>query len=417
MKNIIFFFVSFLFASCIKDSSSTQLVNGVAVSLPHLWVQSNNSDNSNTTVPTLTSAITYNGNTLISGIKNGTGSIILINSKTGEKIWEWQDWFEKRPDVYFHKPYLVNNILFLTYKNWNYCIEMNSGKTIFKNVFNSTYSAYANGLGDYTYSTLQYDKIKNNYPESEAFYRTSIKTGIPELLITPKFDSTNNTKTPVSYGGIGGITPFILNSDTLLAASLADFPNNSRNLSFCIYNLTRKKWMVERKLLTENPNTSLDQVPQIVNNKVYICMDGYINCNDALTGEFIWKSSIGNGGFLFSGFIIQNGKVYAQPSDGTLHCLDANTGAQLWVEKTSGSSSDMVYLDGVIYFVGGGDGYLHAVDAESGKHLWIVKSEDEANHSDGFFNRFCAAVPGSFGSKGKIIVTTIYNAFCYDAAK
>lgn len=416
MKNVILLFV-ILFNSCNKESSSTQLVNGVAVSLPHLWVQSTNSDNNNSIVPTMTSAIIYNGNTLISGIKNGVASIIFVNSSTGEKIWEWQDWIVKRPDVSFHKPYLKNNLLFLANSYWNYCIDLNTGKSVFKNGFNSTYSAFANGLGDYTYSTLQYDKNKNNYPESESLYRTSIINGIPEFLITPKFDSTNNTKNPINYGGIGGITPFTSKYDTLLAASLADFPNNNRNLSFCIYNLTQKKWIIERKLLTDNPNTSLDQVPQIVDNKIYICMDGYINCNDALTGNFIWKTSIGNGGFLFSGFIIQNGKVYAQPSDGTLHCLDANTGSELWVEKTSGSSSDMVYLDGVIYFVGGGDGYLHAVDAQTGKHIWIVKSEDELNHSDGFFNRFCAAVPGTNGSKGHIIVTTIYNAYCYEAAK
>ena len=139
-------------------------------------------------------------------------------------------------------------------------------------------------------------------------------------------------------------------------------------------------------------------------------------CFAAVTGKYIWRVII-NGNFLFSGFIIQNGRVYANDSYGNLHCIDAVTSKEYWVEPTSGTSSDMVYLDGVVYLVGGGDGLLHAVDAETGTTLWKVKSPDATTYNDGYFDRFCAAVPGSFGSKGRIIVSTGYNAYCYEAAK
>ena len=52
----------------------------------------------------------------------------MINSQTGEKIWEWQDWIEKNSGVSVHKPYIKNNLLFFQKAYWNYCIDLNTGK-------------------------------------------------------------------------------------------------------------------------------------------------------------------------------------------------------------------------------------------------------------------------------------------------
>ena len=116
MKQKFFYFSILLILfgcnACSKDNS-TQLLNGVAVSLPHLWVLSTRTDNTGTTGGSVLSSIVYNGNVLVSGLKNGDNSLILINSQTGEKIWEWQDWIERNSGVQVHKPYIKNNLLFL----------------------------------------------------------------------------------------------------------------------------------------------------------------------------------------------------------------------------------------------------------------------------------------------------------------
>jgi hypothetical protein len=403
--------------ACNKDNS-TQLVNGVAVSLPHLWVLQTRTDNTSTTGGSVLSSIVYNGNVLVSGLKNGDNSLIMINSQTGEKIWEWQDWIERNSGVSVHKPFIKNNLLFFQKAYWNYCIDLNTGKTVFKNVFNEGYSGYAYGLGDYLYTSLQYYRNRTPvYPrEGSTIYQSSIKNGLMLEITIPRYDSSGLKSSDVEAGGIAGVAPYLLNNDTMLAVGFGDIPKEGWTQCLGVYNVTQKKWVAEREVISQNQSHGLDQEPQIWQNKIYLCGAGFITCYDAVSGKYIWRVSI-NGNFLFSGFIIQNGKIYANDSFGNLHCIDAVTSKEYWVEPTSGTSSDIVYLDGVVYLVGGGDGLLHAIDAETGTTLWKVKSPDASKYNDGNFDRFCAAVPGSFGSKGRVVVSSGYNAYCYEAAK
>ena len=420
MKQNSFYFLILLILfgcnACNKDNS-TQLTNGVAVSLPHLWVVQTRGDNTKPTGGPVFSSIVYNGNALVSGSKNGQNSLILLNVQSGGKIWEWQDWIESRSDVWVQKPFVKDNLLFFQIAYWNYCIDLNNGKTVFKNVFNQGFEGNAYGLGDYLYSSYGYNRTGNSFPTNgSTVYRASIKNGVPEFIAQPKYDTTNPKPIGV-YGNIVGIAPYLINNDTCLAISFGDpqVPNGYKD-KIGIYNVTQKKWNIEGTPIEESGLRGIEQQPQIWQNKIYLCGPSFVSCYDAITSKYIWRVTI-NGDFLFSGFIIQNGKVYANDSYGNLHCIDAITSKEYWVEPTSGTSSDMVYLDGVVYLVGGGDGLLHAIDAETGTTLWKVKSPDASKYNDGYFDRFCAAVPGSFASKGRIIVSTGYNAYCYEAAK
>ena len=139
-------------------------------------------------------------------------------------------------------------------------------------------------------------------------------------------------------------------------------------------------------------------------------------CYDPLTGEPIWSASFPQG-FGSSGFIIADNKLIANCEDTFTYCLDPLTGRQLWQEKSSGTSTPISYLNGVVYFSGGGDGRLHAIDATTGKHLWRVKSPDEVVNPGAWFYGVCVAVAGKEGSKGRVIVTTGLNAYGYEAIR
>ena len=100
-----------------------------------------------------------------------------------------------------------------------------------------------------------------------------------------------------------------------------------------------------------------------------------------------------------------------------MYCLDPATGRQIWKEKSSGTSSPISYLNGVVYFLGGGDGKLHAIDANTGQHLWRLNSPDKAKDSGAFFYGVCVAVPGSGGSKGRVVAMTGLGAYGYEAIR
>ncbi len=78
----------------------------------------------------------------------------------------------------------------------------------------------------------------------------------------------------------------------------------------------------------------------------------------------------------------------------------------------------MSYLDGIVYFVGGGDGLLHAVEVETGRHVWRLHSPDLEENNGAWF-KGDIRVLSSFGegTKGKVIVSSYLSAFCYEAAR
>lgn len=154
----------------------------------------------------------------------------------------------------------------------------------------------------------------------------------------------------------------------------------------------------------------------LYDTKLYYASGLGLPCFDVMTGEPIWSVPFREG-FGFSGFIIADNKLIANCEDTYTYCLDPLTGRQLWKEKSSGTSTPISYLNGVVYFLGGGDGKLHAIDATTGKHLWRVKSPDEVVNSGAWFYGVCVAVAGKDGSKGRVVATTGLNAYGYEAIR
>jgi outer membrane protein assembly factor BamB len=91
---------------------------------------------------------------------------------------------------------------------------------------------------------------------------------------------------------------------------------------------------------------------------------------------------------------------------------DVYTGRQLWSTPSHGTSSTLNYLNGVVYFASMGDGRVHAVDAQTGKYLWRIEPPDDSGLKDE-----CAVIPGQNGEKGKVIVSTFLNGYCYEAER
>ncbi|NJN28126.1 MAG: PQQ-binding-like beta-propeller repeat protein [Cyclobacteriaceae bacterium] len=137
-------------------------------------------------------------------------------------------------------------------------------------------------------------------------------------------------------------------------------------------------------------------------------------CINLTTGERIWSRSFKEGA---PNSIIADGILLSNNEDTYLYALDPDTGKELWKEKSSGTSSRMSYLNGVVYFTGGGDGLLHAVDVATGKHLWKLRSPDLDRNSGAWFKRRVSVIPGENGKRGKVITSSYLSAFCYEAAR
>jgi outer membrane protein assembly factor BamB len=155
--------------------------------------------------------------------------------------------------------------------------------------------------------------------------------------------------------------------------------------------------------------------PVIVNDKIYGNPNNAIVCHDLMTGQKLWET--GGTETTHVRILVENACVYINNDSGILTCLNASGGSVKWAIRASGSSTELSYLNGVIYFVGGGDGKLHAIDANTGDYLWKIESPDKGKNKWAVFSGMCAVVPGVGSEKGKIVVTTGLNAYCYEAIR
>lgn len=155
----------------------------------------------------------------------------------------------------------------------------------------------------------------------------------------------------------------------------------------------------------------------IYNNEVlYFQSSNFVHAYEALAGNELWRTSVGSPPLL-SGMILIGNRLYTANEDRYLYCLDAQTGAIAWKQLNTGTCSELTYLNGVLYYLGGGDGLLHAVNAQTGKHIWKLSSPDlQANPGARFFGT-CVAVRGHQGKKGVVIATTGINAYGFEAAE
>lgn len=102
-------------------------------------------------------------------------------------------------------------------------------------------------------------------------------------------------------------------------------------------------------------------------------------------------------------------KVIVGALDGTLTCVDANNGKQVWVFKTDSSAnrefSECPSIYNNMVFIGCGNGFFYAIDAESGNMLWKFSTDG------GYFARSASTVVND-----KVYFGTVTSFYCLDAS-
>lgn len=419
MKTILVILLSsfFLMASCHKEETSEIQTdqNGVIISLPYHWKKTLHLSGNFESNSQMKARIEYNGKVGVP-MTNGADNKLLgmLDSKTGEILWNWDDRFSNEEDVRINYNFIFNNLMTYQNKKRSYCINLENGETKWKENRNNFFDVRVFKKDSNTFYNLETYTNNEGYLE-QVGRLCDINTGELSLMIKANL-SGNYISGSNIIGAINNIDK-LPNSSNLFAITYAEpLPDWKIDSFLGLYNSETEEWVYERKsMATPTFNTSVFW-QKIYDNKLYANVGKTLVCHDLDTGEQLWSKQFYED-FSFSGFIIEDGIIIANNEDTFTYGINPENGAILWKEKSSGTSGYMSYLNGIVYFVGGSSGKLHAIDSSTGKTVWKIDASKLGEENDfSYFNTNAVYVfPAKNGQPARVIATTFYNAYSFEA--
>lgn len=358
----------------------------------------------------------------------GTGmarpGLLMLDVQTGRVIWKWDDYMYDRERLFLTDRYAFNDRMVFHIGPRTYCINLSNGKTEWKKWKVDSVNAspgLISGIDNrYFFSGRVIREDCVDYQPSKLYEGNILRPVREKEIVNPQLPREYFGVTPIPRGATF-FRPTILDGDTVIAVAYqvptVDAQYNVIKSAFGLYNLDKKEWMYKDRILLEpQPGGVVDWCPVIYEEKIYWNANRDIVCNDLRTGREIWRKAFRQD-FLFTPLIIAENKIIANNEDTWLYAMDVNTGAELWKTKSAGTSSHLVYLDGYVYYIGGGDGLLHAVDVSNGKTVWKLKSPDLNVYSGAHFFGGISGVAARNGKKGRVMANTGRHVYCYEAIR
>ncbi len=330
------------------------------------------------------------------GMEQKSSCIYAVNRNDSKVVWQWKDPVKGRY-LFMDRIYTKDNIMVVGDGPRNYGIDLETGKTLWRTSADRGGGTGVTGIGNLYFFPAFGRKV----------FAGNVQTG-EEWEVFAYQDSANITR-----AGTNAPTIFVSPSgDTMLVTtnSLFRHSNNEVTPFLSLYNYTKRQLVYTVQLAEADMRNPVDGLPVIYKERVYVSVGQNIICSELWTGKQIWRTRF-NHNFLFSGFIIAENKVIGNCEDRFMYALNPDTGQIIWQTQTSGTSSPPFYMNGVLYFTGGGDGRFHAIEAATGKYIWKLRSPDLSKRSGAWFRGPLA------GSDGKVYVMSYLSLFCYKAAR
>lgn len=332
--------------------------------------------------------------------------LIAFDKKDGEKLWEWSDHFS---ETYQHfsessiKP-IYNNIIAITIGGRNFAINLEEGRTVWKNRNENTTSR--NDLGNLSSRLFRTDIC---FPEDCGEYVDRIMEGDfytgswwPIYEVRGADTLRPGLQLPTFYFEPDGDTVMVFNNTELDPFKILVYP---RLIS---YNKTKKELYYD--ILLDEPGTynAVDWFPVIEGDRVYLAVNRQMMCVNLYTGERIWATQM-SANILSSNFILVDDRIYANVEGlpPMTYCFNAQNGNVIWTAESVGIGSHLYHYNGVLYYAGGT--VLRMVDADNGKLLASIRAPSSYKHSEDYFSGRMTLDPET----GYIYAVSQSTAYCY----
>jgi outer membrane protein assembly factor BamB len=352
--------------------------------------------------------------------------LILKDTETGKNIWVWDDLFGKVLGRTLHRSIAVHNDLLLLHDyGADYCIDIQTGQTVWKKVREFSAAQEVSCLDNLFYFTALSRDSKDSALIKDSFYEGDFRTGEIRELAGPHYSRqyTHMVGAQRTVGTMGSVYALKRDKKNLLIVPFdecgPETPVTRLRALYGLYSLSKNKWIYDRV-----PTSPADHgggsglMPVVVNDKVFLTSLTTVSAFELSTGKLLWAKRVTPVLTGFLDMIVVGNKVILNSGNATLYCLDVQTGNILWTQKSSAMSSDLYHQNGVVYYMI--TKTLNAVDIENGKLLLDMAAPDSREgktDKDSWFWGFVTGVEGKDGQKGRIFATTNLNAYCFEALR
>lgn len=326
----------------------------------------------------------------------GAETFLALDADTGQEKWVWNDYISESANNTSGSelPTTYNSSLFITPGNGLISIDMETGKTNWKNNFTS--GGVSVLLGNMAIRQARLGA------SSVCFKLINLEDGTDRNVFT-----IDTITTP--YFSL--FTPAVFketNGDTLLYFTFvegfqqpdASFVDNS---SFYAYNLSTNS-IVWKKIGFSAGVIRYQDKLYAQSDKLY--------CLNPQTGDIIWEQATpaNSGGYfhIFEDKLV----ITSQSSPAFVHAYNLSDGSPAWNIPFSGNTSEPMYYKGLMYFTCSSDGRLWAIKVSNGERIWHERCPDTEENSDSHWSFGINVDP----VRNKLYVASFTGAFCLEPA-
>jgi outer membrane protein assembly factor BamB len=354
--------------------------------------------------------VIYNNGVVISHYTNGKRSLRMIDLATQKERWIWTEDIHLAFNIdlqYQYEKYLVAEK-----HNKVYCIDLETGKSVFINTLDFPYcNNWTSGIGN-TFFISNYEEKGES-----SMYKGDIRTGQIVKYLTPDYEREFSLTVALAIPRLMyKATTTVYQGDTLLNVLYVE-PNPPYDMfpKMGLYNMSQKKWLYQNKRVVD-PATGYNTMPngaRIIGDRIYLASGHDIICFELLTGKEIWRRNdfLHLFAFAFHGFEIYDNKLIATSEEGKTYAIDTDTGKNIWVlENMGGTNSFIRYHNGVLYYLAGAR--LRCVDIKTGEILASLSTPDGE-----YMQQRVVVVPQPNNEKAKVIIFSYKNMYVYEAIR
>jgi outer membrane protein assembly factor BamB len=327
-----------------------------------------------------------------------------LNADDGKtEYWKWEDYISSSANGISGKtlPVTFENILCLPLANGAIGINMDNGKTLWKNPFSSP--GYHSVWGNYLFKQ---EDNSNGTAHEGLIKMIDIKTGNDRVVF--RIDTIS---TP--FFSFSGVLPMVSNTgDTLLYFSFNELFQQSDG-SLNSYSRLYAFNLSQNTIAWSKEGISTAWPPIAANNKIYILGKDVLICLDAFSGSVLWEKSTHDksGGFfkLFGDKLV----VVDQAGSSFIHAYNISDGSPAWKIAFNGNTSEPILHKGIMYFTCGSDGFLWAINVSTGDVIWRERCPDQDENDLSFWSFGVNVDP----VRNKLYVASFTGAFCLEPAQ